>query len=534
MQENSRRNFLLQSAILSSGIVVADIFKNQSFAANHFAGDSPVASTTYGQIRGYTDNGIQAFKGIPYGADTAKTRFMPPLPPEKWNGIRETVEYGPSCPQRSRGGENMGEDCLVLNVFTPGLRDNRKRPVMFYIHGGAYSGGSGSSPLYDGVRLCKRGDVVVVSVNHRLNAFGYMYLSRFGGEIFADSGNAGQLDLVLALNWVKQNIAEFGGDPDSVMVFGQSGGGAKIATMMAMPAAKGLFHRAATMSGQQVTASGPLNATLRTQAMLDALKIKPENIDEIRTMPFEKIVDAMSTKDPILPFGSVYFGPVLDERSLMRHPFYPDAPAQSANIPMIIGNTHDETRAFLGGDPSNFTVSWEQLPEKLIPNMRVDIKPEIVIAEYRKLYPQLSASDLLFAITTASRSWRGAIIEAEERARSGFPAYAYQLDWATPKNDGKFGAPHASDIQLVFDNIDKPGASAIGSQAQQMADIMSETFIAFARTGDPNNTMIPQWKKYSMAKRETMIFNVPPHLENDPRGAERKLFEKVPYIQAGT
>src|SRR6185369_14801528 len=226
-----------------------------------------------------------------------------------------------------------------------------------------------------------------------------------------------------------------------------------------------------------------LNATLRTQAMLDTLKIKPANIDELRTIPFEKIVDAMSTKDPVLSFGSVYFGPVLDERSLMRHPFYPGAPAQSATIPMIIGNTHDETRAFLGGDPTNFTVTWEQLPEKLIPNMRVDIQPEYVIAEYRKLYPNLSASDLLFKITTASRSWRGAIIEAEERAKSGSPAYAYQLDWATPKNDGKFGAPHASDIQLVFDNIDKPGATAIGLQAQQIADIMSETFIAFARTG---------------------------------------------------
>jgi len=157
-----------------------------------------------------------------------------------------------------------------------------------------------------------------------------------------------------------------------------------------------------------------------------------------------------------------------------------------------------------------------------------------VIEEYQKLYPDLTASELFFRITTASRSWRGAIIEAEERAQSGFPAYAYQLDWATPRDNGKFGAPHASDIQLVFDNIDKPGATATGPQAQQMADIMSETFIAFARTGNPNNKMIPEWKKYSMKNRETMVFNVPPQLENDPRGAERKIFEKVPYIQAGS
>lgn len=532
--EQNRRTFLQKSALLASGIAVSGLLKVPAFASVAFAGESPVAKTNYGDVRGYTDEGISVFKGIPYGADTSKRRFMPPLPPEKWTGIRNTVEYGPSALQRSGRGETMSEDCLVLNVFTPAVGDKKKRPVMFYIHGGAYSGGSGSSPLYDGVRLCKRGDVVVVSVNHRLNAFGYLYLSCFGGPELADSGNAGQLDLILALKWVRDNIAEFGGDGNNIMVFGQSGGGAKIATMMAMPAAKNLFQRAITMSGQQVTASGPLNATLRTQAILDTLKLTPDRIDEIRTMPFEKIVEALSTKDPVLPFGSVYFGPVLDERSLTRHPFYPDAPAQSANIPMIIGNTHDETRAFLGGDPTNYTVTWDQLPEKLIPNLRVDIQPEMVIAEYRKLYPDLSASDLLFKITTASRSWRGAIIEAEERAKSGSPAYAYQLDWATPKDGGKFGAPHASDIQLVFDNIKKPGATAIGPQAQTMADIMSETFIAFAHTGNPNNKLIPKWEPYTLPRRQTMVFNVPPHLEDDPRGAERKIFEKVPYIQAGT
>jgi para-nitrobenzyl esterase len=405
---------------------------------------------------------------------------------------------------------------------------------MFYIHGGAYNNGSGSSALYDGVHLCRRGDVVVVTVNHRLNAFGYLYLARFGGAELADSGNAGQLDLVLALQWVRNNITEFGGDPDRVMVFGQSGGGAKIATLMAMPAAAGLFQRAATMSGQQVTASGPLNATLRTRAVLEALKLPPDRAAEIRTIAADRLLEALSARDPVLPFGGISFAPVLDERSLKRHPFYPDAPAQSAHIPMIIGNTHDETRAFLGGDPTNFTITWEQLAGKLVPNMRVDIQPEIVIAEYRRLYPHYSASDVLFAATTASRSWRGAAIEAEERAKSGSPAYAYQLDWATPRDGGKFGAPHASDIQLVFDNIDKPGASAIGPDAQRMADQMSETFIAFARNGNPNNKLIPRWELYTLPHRETMVFNVPSHLENDPRGAERRLFAKVPYVQAGT
>ena len=528
-----RRSFLHSSILMAGGAAASSLSSIPAFAAT-LTTDSPVAATRAGQVRGYLDSGINVFKGIRYGADTTKRRFMPPTRPEPWSGVRDALAYGPAAPQPSRAAEQTSEDCLFLNVWTPGLRDRAKRPVMFYIHGGAYNNGSGSSLLYDGVRLCRRGDVVVVTVNHRLNAFGYLYLARFGGPELADSGNAGQLDLVLALEWVRDNIAEFGGDPNKVMVFGQSGGGAKIATLMAMPAAKGLFHRAATMSGQQVTASGPLNATLRTRTVLDALKLPPERVAEIRTIPAERLLEALSVRDPVLPFGGVSFAPVLDERSLKRHPFYPDAPAQSAHIPMIIGNTHDETRAFLGGDQSNFTVTWEQLPEKLIPNMRVDIQPEAVIAEYRRLYPHYSASDVLFAATTASRSWRGAIIEAEERAKSGSPAYAYQLDWATPKDGGKFGAPHASDIQLVFDNINQPGATATGPQAQPMADQMSEAFIAFARTGNPNNRLIPRWEPYTLPRRQTMVFDVPSHLEDDPRGAERRLFAKVPYVQPGT
>jgi len=497
------------------------------------AADSPIAATRHGQVRGYRDNGVNVFKGIRYGADTAPTRFMAPQAPQPWSGVLDALEHGASAPQ-SKGEGVTSEDCLFLNVYTPGLRDGGRRPVMFYIHGGAYNNGSGSSPLYDGVRLCRRGDVVVVTVNHRLNAFGYLYLARHGGEPFGDSGNAGQLDLVLALRWVRDNIAGFGGDPDNVTVFGQSGGGAKIATLMAMPAAAGLFHRAATMSGQQVTASGPLNATLRARAVLDALKLPPERSGEIRAMPYQKILEVLGTRDPVLPFGGVSFAPVLDERNLLRHPFYPDAPAQSAHIPMMIGNTHDETRAFLGGDPANFALTWDQLPARLAPNMRVDIQPEAVTARYRQLYPALSASDLLFTITTASRSWRGAIIEAEERAKAGSPAFVYQLDWATPKDGGRFGAPHASDIQLVFDNIGKPGATATGPQAQTMADMMSEAFIAFARNGNPASRLIPRWEPYDLARRQTMIFDVPPRLADDPRGAERELFAKVPYVQPGT
>jgi para-nitrobenzyl esterase len=518
---------------LAGAAAASSILKVPAFATT-LAAESPVAATKAGRVRGATDNGVYVFKGIRYGADTAARRFMPPLAPEPWADVRDALDYGPMSPQSSRSNEKASEDCLFLNVWTPALRDRGKRPVMFYIHGGAYSNGSGSSPLYDGVRLCKRGDVVVVTVNHRLNAFGYLYLARFGGAEFADSGNAGQLDLILALQWVRDNIAEFGGDPGKIMVFGQSGGGAKIATLLATPSAVGLFQRAATMSGQQVTASGPLNATLRARAVLDALKLPPERASELRTIPAGKLLEAINARDPVLPFGGISFAPVLDEHTLKRHPFYPDAHPQSLRVPMIIGNTHDETRAFLGGDESNFRLTWEQLPEKLAPQMRVDIQPEAVVAESRRLYPSYTPTQVFFAATTAGRSWRGAVIEAEERAKAGSPAYAYQLDWATPRNGGKFGAPHASDIQLVFDNIAKPGATAEGPQAQTMADQMSETFIHFARTGDPNNRTLPRWERYTLPRRRTMVFDVPSHAEDDPRGGERRLFAKVPYVQPGT
>ena len=307
---------------------------------------------------------------------------------------------------RTAHQEQISEDCLFLNIWTPALNDERKRPVMFYIHGGAYSHGSGSSPLYDGSALARRGDVVVVTVNHRLNAFGYLYLQRFGDASLADSGNCGQLDLVLALQWVRDNIAQFGGDPDCVLTFGQSGGGAKIATMMAMPAAAGLFHRAASMSGQQVTASGPAHATLRTQAFLDAINTHTDKVEDLRNMPMESLLPGLEAQDPVLG-KSLYFGPVLDMRSLQRHPFYPDAAPQSADIPMIIGNTHDETRAFLR-DPRYYHLEWEDLPELLIPNLVVDISPEFVISEYRRIYPDYSPTQVFFAATTAARSWRGA------------------------------------------------------------------------------------------------------------------------------
>ena len=499
----------------------------------HAQSDYPVIATTKGPVRGQADTGVAVFKGLRYGADTRTRRFQPPVAPTPWTAPAEAFDYGPASLQ---GGNeaSQSEDCLFLNVWSPGL-DRERRPVMVYIHGGAYANGSGSSPLYDGARLARRNDVVVVTLNHRLNLFGYAYLARIAGAPFLDSGNVGQLDLVLALQWVRDNIAAFGGDPGRVMVFGQSGGGAKIATLMATPAAAGLFHSAATMSGQQVTASGPWNATRRAEAWLDALGLSKDRAAEAATLPVGDLLKASEATDPVLGFGGLYWGPVLDHRSLTRHPFYPEAPPQSAQIPMIIGNTHDETRAFLGGDPANFALTWDDLPGKMTNReFRIDVAPEPVIAAYRRLYPDYSPSDVFFSATTAARSWRGAVIEAEARAAAGTPAFVYQLDWASPVEGGRRGAMHTDDIPLALDNVTATGSRAQGPTAQPMADRLSRAFVALARDGDPNHLGLPSWTPYDLTRRQTMIMDEPARMEDDPRGGERRLFAAIPYVQPGT
>nr|WP_276595097.1 carboxylesterase/lipase family protein [Xanthomonas campestris] len=496
---------------------------------------TPVARVRSGQVRGVRSQGICVFKGIPYGGDTGPRRFQAPVLETPWDGIRDATAYGAAAPQ-PKASEPTSEDCLFLNVWTPALRDGGKRPILVYIHGGGYTTGSGSDPLYDGTRLCTRGDVVVITVNHRLNVFGYLYLAQLGDATFADSGNAGQLDLIQALQWVRAHAAEFGGDAGNVTVFGQSGGGAKIATLMAMPAARGLFHRAWTMSGQQVTAAGPRAATQRAQLLLDALKLAPDTLARIRTLPAAQLLAAAQVRDPSrVENSALYLGPVLDARALPVHPFWPTAPVQSARIPMVIGNTRDETRAFLGNDAGNFALTWDTLPAKLEAQQYVDLLPQVVIAHYRRLYPHYTPSQVFFAATTAGRSWRGAIEEAEARARQGAPTWAYQLDWGSPLDGGKFGAFHTLDIPLVFDTIAQPGSRTGNSPAaQQMADQMSTALLAFARHGDPNHRSLPRWKQYSLEHRETLLFDVPSQLANDPRGGERQLYQQAPFIQRGT
>jgi para-nitrobenzyl esterase len=535
-----RRGLLIAAGAAAA---TAALTPNAGFAATSA---SPIVKTAAGKVRGATSDGVHVFKGLRYGADTGGARrFMPPVKPEPWTEVKDALAYGAASMQQGKGeeGETLSEDCLFLNVWTPakagkaGLADGGKRPVMFYIHGGAYNGGSGGHPWYDGTKLAKRGDVVVVTVNHRLNAFGYLYLARlFNDPSVADSGNNGQLDLILALQWVRDNIAQFGGDPDNVMLFGQSGGGAKIATLMGTPSAKGLFHRAATMSGQQVTVGGPFNATKRAKLFLDKLGVT--DLAALRALPADQMLNGLRAVDPIAGTGGVYMGPVLDERSLTRHPFFPDAAPEGLSVPMMCGNTHDETRGFIGWDTKAFDMTWEQVIAKLPGqlNARVDIDPETVVAAYRKIYPNYSPSDVYFAASTAGRSWKAAIIQAEERAKAGAPAYVYQVDWKSPKDGGIFGAPHTIDIGLVFGTLDAKGSIVgTGPDSVAMSNAVSDAFIAFAKTGNPNTAAIPAWEPYTLPRRQTMVFNTPASkMQDDPRGAERELFNKVPFTQFGT
>jgi para-nitrobenzyl esterase len=484
----------------------------------------PIVDAPAGRFAGARTGAVARFLGIRYGM---AARFQAPRPVATPGTLVSATAFGPVCPQRGPYAP-QSEDCLFLNVWKPVAYSRKRRPVMVYFHGGAYSNGSVTDPLTHGHALAATEDVVVVTVNHRLNALGYLCLARLDPR-FADSGNLGQLDLILALRWVRDNIAAFGGDPERVMVFGQSGGGAKIATLMGMPAAKGLFHAAATMSGQQVTASGPLNAHRRTLAYLDRLGVRPDTLQPLLDMPVEKLVEALDATDPVLG-GGVYFGPVLDMKWLTRHPFWPDANPQSNAIPMLLGNTRDETRAFI--DPKGEKLAglnWDNLAARIAPELRMDLLPEWIVAQYRSRFPSDSPEQIFYRATTAGRSWPGQVIEADARAAAGAAkTWVYQFDYQSPVEPER-GAPHTGDIPLVFGTLTAKGSiSGADGKAEALSARMMAAFAALARGGDPG------WPGYTLPRRTTMLFDVESRAVDDPRKWERELFARVPYIQPGS
>jgi para-nitrobenzyl esterase len=499
-----------------------------------------IAETSRGRVRGVVNEGIRTFKGIPYGAPTdGPNRFLEAKPAVPWTGIRDTLAYGSMCPQEINPRPSfaaswvvepsMSEDCLVLNIWTPALRDHHKRPVMVWFHGGGFSTGSGANPVYDGTNLAKKGDVVVVTLNHRLNVFGHLYLARLGGTEFAESGNLGILDLVAALRWIHTNIAEFGGDPANVTIFGQSGGGAKVSTLMAMPQTRGLFHRAIVQSGSHLDGLTPDEANASALTFLKAVDVPANDLSRLQKLPFEQLLAGLR-KVMREPGGRPNFSPVVDGKFLPRAPWIPDGPANSASVPMLIGTTKTETTALIGGgDPTVFALDDAGLRKRLsawIPASDI----ERVIAGYRKSEPETTPSEVFFAITTARRVRQQAWIQAEHKAaQNAAPVWLYELDWRTPVDGGKWGSPHSLDLAFVFDNVAK-SESVVGGgdQPRALAEQMSSAWLAFAKTGNPNNKTSPQWAQFRAPERTTMVFDVKSRTVNDFRGDERRLLTSLP------
>lgn len=494
-------------------------------SADAAAAHEPVVATEYGQVRGTLHDGIYAFKGIPYGGSTAgKNRFMPPTPPASWDGVRDALEYGNRAPQPVLSADSVGdyakmirwydqpgemsEDCLVLNVWTPGINDGAARPVMVSFHGGGFTSGTGNGPGYIGDPLARFGDVVVVTVNHRLGVLGYLYLGDLVGPDFSKSGDAGVLDLVAALEWVRDNIEGFGGDPGSVMIWGQSGGGAKTSTLLAMPSAKGLFHRAAVQSGSSLRMRTTEEATDTAKLLLKELGLEATQVAELQNVPFEDLIAAQSAIGDG-PGGS--FSPVVDGEALPRHPFDPDAPEVSKDVPMIIGWTLDDAALAL----TNFDLDENGLAAAVA---RVGGKRAAeILSAYQAAYPDVAPYLVQARVMTDARFGRGALLQAERKARQGgAPAYLYLWKWQSPGMGGKFGAVHGVDVGLAFHNFAGEIAGSGTAEGELMADRLASAWVAFARSGNPNNPRLPEWPAYDPDKKPTMVFDVDTRVESDP------------------
>jgi para-nitrobenzyl esterase len=490
----------------------------------------PVVETAYGKIRGYAHDGVYAFKAVPYGADTSgANRFMPPQKPAPWPGVRPCLYHGFVCPQAQRTGwrnneeswlfswddGTPSEDCLNLNVWTAGLGSG-KRPVMVWLHGGGFTAGSSTElPSYDGENLVRRGDVVVVSVNHRLNVFGFLNLAAFGDK-YALSGNAGMLDIVAALEWVRDNISRFGGDPGNVTIFGQSGGGGKVTALMAMPSAQGLFHRAIVESGSLLKAGTVESSSNLAERFLKQLNLGSADLEKLQQIPFEQLEKASAEVGRMRPpaSGIIDFrrldltrgwSPVAGTSALPAQPFDPKAPQMSASVPLLVGNTLNE---FING--INKPDAFKMTPDELQTNVRNAYGDQAakILEVYRASYSNANNFQLWSVIgATLVRSM--ALEQARRKAAlNAAPVYSYRFDWQTPVLDGRPMAFHCSELAFVFDNTTRcQNMTGDGPRARSLAARMSDAWIHFARSGNPNHSGIPGWKPFDATTSGTMVFD---------------------------
>ena len=512
--------------------------------------EAAIVETATGKVRGYIRDGIYTYKGIPYGETTeGSERFHPPQKAKPWAGVRSSMQYGRVCPQGPRGTWNydeeswlfcyddgvQGEDCLRVNLWTPEINGRHKRPVMVWLHGGGFvSGSSQEHRSYDGERLSRRGDVVVVSLNHRLGPLGYLNLAAYG-EKYASSAHLGMLDIILALEWVRDNITNFGGDPGNITIFGQSGGGGKVGTLMAMPAAQGLFHRAIVQSGSFLRAVVQERSAILTQAMLHELNLSESQVDQLQTVPLRRLIEAgdaaLLKTHPHAPLvwsrvaDQLGWGPVVDGKLLPHHPFDPSAPAISAQVPMLIGTTLNEFTTSL--NHPEYEAMTEAEVEKRLGDM-YGSNPERIIEVFRASHPGAKPFDVLSLAMTAQVR-QGAVLQAALKAALGTPAYLYWFTWKTPVLDGRPRSIHCIDLPFCFDNTDRSeNLTGGGTGPRVLAANVSEAWIRFARSGNPNHAGIPNWPAFSAKSCPTMIFDRQCKLQNNPDKEERQALEMTP------
>ncbi len=509
-----------------------------------------IVETSAGKVRGYARNGIYTFKGIPFGATTeGNARFMPPTKPAPWAGLRSSLQYEHVAPQGPRAGWAndeeawmfswddgiQAEDCLRVNIWTPSINDNKKRPVMVWLHGGGFVAGSGQElRSYDGENLCKRGDVVVVSLNHRLGVLGYLDLSNYG-DAYASSANVGMLDIVLALDWVRDNIGNFGGDSANVAIFGQSGGGGKVNTLMAMPSAKGLFHRAITQSGSTLRVGMHEKSSKLAAAVLSELGLSDSQVSQLHTLPFERLVAAgvavtQRNARPGPPdfrrlADQLGWVPVVDGKILPQHPFDPSAPAISSNVPLMVGTVLNEFLTAINHP------EYESMTEEAVAKRVSDLygdKSAHVIEVFRHAHPGAKPFDILSLIFAAPVR-QSAVTQAERKAALGAaPAYLYWFTWQTPILDRRPRAFHCSELAFCFDNTDRcENMTGGGPGARALAAKVSEAWLAFARSGNPNHRGLPEWPAFTAEKCPTMRFDTVSTVENNPDGVEREAIAEV-------
>ncbi|HME07588.1 MAG TPA: carboxylesterase family protein [Bryobacteraceae bacterium] len=530
----TRRNFL-ERGPLALALMRAGLW---GVAPEAKPDDFPVAETRSGKLRGMAFGPIICFRGIYYGASTSgKNRFMPPQPVTSWTGIKEAFAYGNICPQfpanasqdytrmiewdKQPGG--MGEDCLNLNLWTPGLADGRKRPVFVSFHGGGFTAGSSNSPGYHGEPLARYADAAVVTVNHRLASFGFAHFGEILDERFAASGTVGMQDLVASLQWIHDNIANFGGDPDKVMIFGQSGGGRKVSAITAMPSGKGLFQRAAVQSGSISTLMTREAATRNAKILMQELGISGSQPAALQEVPYLKFLEAQGAA--MKKTGGMGFIPVVDGKVIPQDPFEPAASEVSKDVPMIIGTMLGESALSM----SNYNLDEAGLEE--FARKRFGAEADKVLAAYRKAYPAASPYFLETRIDTQMDRRARALHQADRKsAQGGAPAWVYRFDYPSPGYGGKFGPVHGTDVSLVFHNSLTNIDSAPAPEMLAIMEQISSAWVAFAKTGDPNNPRMPQWPAYNQETRTTMLFDTTTRAVQDPDRELRLLHKDVKTI----